>query len=71
WNGWFDHWGEEHHERSAESMAESFREVFEEGGSVNIYMFHGGTNFGLYSGANCIGNTHESEEYMPIVTSYD
>lgn len=35
------------------------------GASVNIYMFHGGTNFGLTNGANDKGR------YLPIVTSYD
>jgi beta-galactosidase len=32
---------------------------------VNIYMFHGGTNFGLSNGANDKGT------YQPITTSYD
>ena len=35
------------------------------GASVNIYMVHGGTNFGLTSGANDTGR------YLPMVTSYD
>jgi beta-galactosidase len=35
------------------------------GASVNIYMFHGGTNFGLTNGANDKGT------YQPITTSYD
>ena len=35
------------------------------GASVNFYMFHGGTNFGLTNGANDKGR------YLPIVTSYD
>ncbi len=35
------------------------------GASVNIYMFHGGTNFGLTNGANDKG------VYRPTVTSYD
>jgi beta-galactosidase len=35
------------------------------GASVNFYMFHGGTNFGLTNGANDRGI------YRPIVTSYD
>ncbi|WP_211293406.1 beta-galactosidase, partial [Amycolatopsis pretoriensis] len=33
--------------------------------SVNLYMFHGGTNFGLTNGANDKG------VYQPLVTSYD
>ncbi|MET0780041.1 MAG: beta-galactosidase, partial [Microbacterium sp.] len=35
------------------------------GASVNIYMVHGGTNFGLTAGAN------DSGRYLPMVTSYD
>ena len=36
-----------------------------QGASVNLYMFHGGTNFGLTNGANDKGT------YQPITTSYD
>jgi beta-galactosidase len=32
--------------------------------SINLYMYHGGTNFGFMSGAN-------GPPYQPIVTSYD
>lgn len=65
WNGWFDHWGEEHHVRDSDDTAETFKEMLDMGASVNFYMFHGGTNFGFYNGAN-YGN-----EYQPTVTSYD
>ncbi|MQA05884.1 MAG: beta-galactosidase [Streptosporangiales bacterium] len=66
WNGWFDHWGEPHHTRSAEDAAETLGEILELGASVNIYMAHGGTNFGFWAGAN---NT--KGELEPTVTSYD
>lgn len=66
WHGWFDHWGEEHHTRSAESVVESLEEILEQGGSVNFYMAHGGTNFGFYNGAN-----HNEAVYQPTITSYD
>lgn len=66
WAGWFDHWGEEHHTRTAESSAGPVRELLETGGSVNIYMAHGGTNFQLWSGAN-----HADGIHQPTVTSYD
>jgi beta-galactosidase len=65
WNGWFDHWGEKHHTRDAKDSAAVFEEMLEAGASVNFYMFHGGTNFGFYNGAN------HSEVYQPTVTSYD
>jgi beta-galactosidase len=65
WGGWFDHWGEQHHVRSAASMGGSVRELLEQGGSVSLYMAHGGTNFGLWNGAN------HDDVLQPTVTSYD
>jgi beta-galactosidase len=65
WNGWFDHWGEQHHTRDAQDAAKVFEDMLKAGASVNFYMFHGGTNFGFYSGAN------HSDVYQPTVTSYD
>ena len=65
WNGWFDHWGEEHHVRDHEDVANTFEEMIKNGDSVNFYMFHGGTNFGFYNGANY------DDKYAPTVTSYD
>lgn len=64
WNGWFDHWGEEHHTTSTDAYAESLKDMIELG-SFNIYMFIGGTNFGFMSGAS------HGEKFMPDVTSYD
>jgi len=65
WNGWFDHWFEEHHTRSAEDAAQVLDEMLGMGASVNFYMLHGGTNFGFGSGANHGGR------FEPTVTSYD
>jgi len=65
WGGWFDHWGEQHHVRSAQSMIGTVEELLAEGGSVSLYMAHGGTNFGLWAGANHDG------VLQPTVTSYD
>jgi beta-galactosidase len=65
WDGWFDSWGSHHHLTPAEESAASLDELLKQGASVNIYMFHGGTSFGLTSGANDKGT------YQPIVTSYD
>ncbi|MBE5892686.1 MAG: beta-galactosidase [Lachnospiraceae bacterium] len=65
WCGWFDHWYEEHHVREAEEIAGLFRDMLDAGGSVNFYMFHGGTNFGFMNGANYDG------KYQPLITSYD
>jgi beta-galactosidase len=66
WNGWFDHWGTKHHTRAADDAAAVLDAILAQGASVNIYMFHGGTNFGFMNGAN-----HHGEEYLPTVNSYD
>nr|WP_307865376.1 beta-galactosidase [Streptomyces montanisoli] len=66
WSGWFDHWGEKHHVRSAGSAARAVEGVVSADGSVSLYMAHGGTNFGLWAGAN-----HDGADIQPTVTSYD
>ncbi|NLM26237.1 MAG: beta-galactosidase [Firmicutes bacterium] len=65
WIGWFDHWGGPHHTRDATDMANTLRDILASGGHFNFYMFHGGTNFGFYNGANC------HDKYQPTITSYD
>jgi beta-galactosidase len=65
WDGWFDDWGGHHHVTPADEAARHLEELLSHGASVNVYMFHGGTNFGLTSGANDKGT------YQPITTSYD
>lgn len=66
WNGWFDHWGEKHHHRSADDAARTLDEILNKAGNVSVYMMHGGTNFGFMNGANC-----SEKEYQPTVNSYD
>ena len=66
WNGWFDHWGEEHHVRGSDDVVKHLKEMLDSGAHVNFYMFHGGTNFGFFNGANCANG-----EYQPTVGSYD
>jgi len=66
WDGWFDHWGGRHHTTNAAADAEELRWMLEQGYSVNLYMFHGGTSFGWMNGANIDGG-----KYEPDVTSYD
>lgn len=65
WCGWFDSWGEAHRTTDAAESARDLDELLAAGASVNIYMFHGGSNFGFTSGANDKGT------YRPIATSYD
>jgi beta-galactosidase len=66
WPGWFDHWGHPHETRPIDAQVKDLEYILGHGGSVNIYMFHGGTSFGFMAGASWIGN-----EYLPDVTSYD
>lgn len=66
WNGWFDHWGENHHVRDVADATATLEEILGTGASVNIYMAHGGTNFGLWNGCNI-----EDGHIQPTVTSYD
>ena len=63
WNGWFDAWGEEHHTTPPEKANAELDELLKRG-SLNFYMFEGGTNFGFMSGRNCGNKTAD-------VTSYD
>ena len=66
WDGWFDHWGDHHHTTDAKSQAKELQWILEQGYSISIYMFHGGTSFGWMNGANWDNNRYE-----PDVTSYD
>ncbi|MCL2557603.1 MAG: beta-galactosidase, partial [Treponema sp.] len=67
WCGWFDHWGEAHHRREAADVADVLERIVKTGASVNMYMFHGGTNFGFWNGANI----DDAGQYQPTTTSYD
>ncbi|MFD6879589.1 MULTISPECIES: beta-galactosidase family protein [unclassified Streptomyces] len=71
WIGWFDHWGDGHHVRDVRESADSLDELLATGASVNLYMAHGGTNFGFWAGANHTGSRPTDPGYQPTVTSYD
>ncbi len=66
WAGWFDHWGEKHHETDGAREAAELEWMLSQGYSVSMYMFHGGTSFGWMNGANSNGTNFE-----PDTTSYD
>ncbi|MDH6116788.1 beta-galactosidase [Kitasatospora sp. GAS204A] len=66
WNGWFDNWGAPHHTRDAGDAARVLDELLAAGASVNLYMAHGGTNFGYLNGANLTDGL-----LKPTITSYD
>ena len=67
WSGWFDHWHESgRDQREPDEVMREVNTFFDLGASFNFYMFHGGTNFGFWNGANGSAN-----DYGPTVTSYD
>ncbi|WP_405758558.1 beta-galactosidase [Streptomyces sp. NBC_01420] len=70
WCGWFEHWGAPPVVRDPAQAAGALAEILECGASVNIYMAHGGTNFGGWAGANRSGPLQD-QGLLPTVTSYD
>lgn len=67
WAGWFDHWGEPRAADDAAVQVNDAEWMVRNGVSLNFYMFHGGTNFGFWNGAN----DFEPFTYQPTATSYD
>ncbi|XP_059086331.1 beta-galactosidase-1-like protein 2 isoform X1 [Tigriopus californicus] len=74
WPGWFDHWFEQvHNTLNLEDFTEILQNIFLYKGSVNFYMFHGGTNWGFMNGANVLAGTGLPifPSYAPDTASYD
>ncbi len=73
WLGWFDHWDKPHHVRDAQDAADTLDQILSMGGSANIYMMHGGTNFGYLNGANDYHflKGDQPKTYAATTTSYD
>nr|XP_012384176.1 beta-galactosidase-1-like protein isoform X2 [Dasypus novemcinctus] len=65
YTGWLDYWGQNHSTRSIPAVTKGLEFMLKLGASVNMYMFHGGTNFGYWNGAD------EKGRFLPITTSYD
>jgi beta-galactosidase len=68
WAGWFDHWHETHATTRMENVVANLKWMLDRKTSVSFYMFHGGTSFGTWAGANL---DVEKNVYEPIVSSYD
>ncbi|XP_063931739.1 beta-galactosidase-1-like protein 2 [Zophobas morio] len=71
WTGWFDHWSEEHHTRNDDDFYDVLNRILKYPGSVNMYMFVGGTNWGFLNGANLNNEETDNSGYQPDTTSYD
>ncbi|MDF7806452.1 beta-galactosidase [Pontiellaceae bacterium B12219] len=66
WVGWFDHWGSKHHTKALAPFIKEIDWMLANSVSFNVYMLHGGSNFGFNSGANW-----SSGQYSADTTSYD
>lgn len=66
WAGWFDHWGKGHTGSNIQNNVKDIQWCLENNVSFNLYMFHGGTNFGFMQGSNGSAN-----DYNVDTTSYD
>ncbi len=64
--GWLRHWGEGNWEPERSTL-DSVRWYMQHGHSFNLFVLHGGTNFGLTAGANCTA----TGAIQPDLTSYD
>lgn len=65
WDGWFNRWGNEIIRRDPDELAGEVEELLQLG-SINFYMFHGGTNFGFMNGCSSRNGID-----LPQITSYD
>lgn len=64
--GWLTHWGEKWARPSVDELVAEVKALLDKRRSFNLYVIHGGTNFGFWAGANSGGKGYE-----PDVTSYD
>ncbi len=61
--GWFDTWGQPHHLGKPENYLPNLKLMLDMDASFSIYMAHGGTTFGLWSGCD--------RPFKPDTSSYD
>ncbi|MBP1674298.1 MAG: beta-galactosidase [Bacteroidetes bacterium] len=64
--GWLTHWGEKWARPDTTNLLNEIKFLMDNKKSFNLYVIHGGTNFGYTAGANSGGKGYE-----PDVTSYD
>jgi beta-galactosidase len=64
--GWLTHWGEPTF--ASKDYEETLRHIMRAGYSFNLYVVHGGTNFGLTAGSNA---EDDGSQFQPVITSYD
>lgn len=65
--GWLDHWAEPFTRIDEGSIAKQTEKYLQNKVHFNLYMAHGGTNFGFMAGANY----NDEHDIQPDITSYD
>ncbi|MBO9746727.1 MULTISPECIES: beta-galactosidase [Xanthomonas] len=64
--GWLTHWGDA--DVARRDYAPMLQRLMAAGYSFNLYVVHGGSNFGLSAGANA---EDDGSHFQPVLTSYD
>ena len=65
--GWLTHWKEKWAKPDTGGLKKEITYLLSHHKSFNLYVIHGGTNFGFTAGANAFSPT----QYQPDLTSYD
>jgi len=65
--GWLTHWKEQWQKPDTNDLKKEVEYLLKNNRSFNLYVIHGGTNFGFTAGANAFGAT----QFQPDITSYD
>jgi beta-galactosidase len=65
--GWLTHWGEKWARPDTNELKKEVEFLLKNKKSFNLYVVHGGTNFGFTAGANSFSPT----QFQPDITSYD
>jgi beta-galactosidase len=65
--GWLTHWGEKWAKPDTNDLKKELQYLLQNKKSFNLYVAHGGTNFGFTAGANSFSPVN----FQPDITSYD
>ncbi|HWB26438.1 MAG TPA: beta-galactosidase family protein [Chitinophagaceae bacterium] len=65
--GWLTHWKEKYAKTDTADLKKEMEYLLQHHKSFNLYVVHGGTNFGFTAGANAFSPT----QFQPDITSYD
>jgi beta-galactosidase len=65
--GWLTHWKEKYQKPDKANILKEVTYLMEHKRSFNLYVIHGGTNFGFNAGANAF----TPRQFQPDITSYD